>query len=203
MLSEEQIEEIREELTKLSMEEQQKKLREILAKLSPEEREQLVGKQSCPFCLMVEGKIPVKRVYEDGKVLAILDINPANKGHTLLFPKEHAQVLSQVHDSVVKELFVVANKISTAIFDGMKAQGTNIFVANGPVAGQTAPHVLIHIIPRFTKDGVAMAWEGKKVEEKEMDSALEAIRKKIPIDQPKIAIEKKLTPHKADQERIP
>ena len=104
MLTPEKIEEIKKQLMDLGPEEQQEKLKELLATLNPEEQEQLVGKRECPFCLMGQGKIPVKTVYEDGEVKAILDINPANKGHILLFPKDHAGVLAQVPDNIIKKV---------------------------------------------------------------------------------------------------
>lgn len=179
-LTPEKIEEIKKELMALEPEAQQKKLQEILAEMSPEEREQLVGKQECPFCLMVQGKIPVKKVYDDDSVMAILDINPANKGHVLLFPKEHASFLAQVPDDTVTHLFKVANKIAAGVFDGMQAQGTNILVANGAAAGQTAPHVIVNIIPRFEKDKVSIGWNPIKIEDSEMDEIAEKIRSKIP-----------------------
>jgi len=169
-LTEEKIQEIKEQLEDLSPEEQKAKLQEILATLSPEDREQLMGgQQQCPFCLMVQGQIPVKKVYEDDICLAILDINPANKGHVLLFPKTHYQLLAQVDDNEVAHLFKIANKLSTAVFEAVGAQGTNILVANGPVAGQTAPHVLVNIIPRFEKDKVSIGWQPQKIDEKEME----------------------------------
>lgn len=202
-LTPEQVEEIKEQLMNLEPEEQQKKLREILSKFSPEEREQLVGKQECPFCLMVAGKIPVKTVYEDDKVLAILDINPANKGHTLLFPKEHASLLNQVPEKDIQHLFSIANKIATAVFEATKAEGTNIFVANGAAAGQTSPHTLINIIPRFAKDKVSMAWEHKKIEEKEMETIAASITKNIPKEKPKEEHKTKHLSHKEDEQRIP
>lgn len=198
MLTPETIEEIKEKLMNLPPEEQKKKFTEILSTLPEEEKEQLVGKQQCPFCLMVEGKIPVKKVYEDEKVLAILDINPANKGHVLLFPKNHASTMNEVPDDVVKHCFSVANKISKAL----KAEGTNIFLANGNVAGQTAPHVLIHIIPRFKGDKVAMEWESIKVNDKEMESIAESIKKNIPKEKPK-EVEIKKVEVKEDHPRIP
>jgi histidine triad (HIT) family protein len=201
MLTPEQIEAIKGELMSLKPEEQKKKFAEILSKLSEEEKEQLVGKQQCPFCLMAEGKIPVKKVYEDDKVLAILDINPANKGHTLLFPKNHAKIMPEVPEEVAKHCFSVANKISKALVDSIGAEGTNIFLANGSVAGQTAPHVLIHIIPRHKGDKVSMEWEGHKEEDKEMETTAEAIRKKIPKE--KLKEEKKKVSVMEDHPRIP
>ncbi len=193
MLSQEKIEEIKAQLQGLSQEDQQKKFQGILETLDPEEREQITGKQQCPFCLMAKGEIPVKKVYEDETLLGILDIRPANKGHTLLFPKEHHRVLSTVPEPLIAHMFSTANKLSTAIFDAMNAQGTNIHVANGPAAGQTATHVLVNIIPRFTKDKVVIGWDAEKIDENEMENIADSIRKKIPKDRPKLT-EKKETP---------
>ena len=205
-LTQEKIEQIRNELEGLSEEEQQQKFQEIISTLDPEEREQLTGKQQCPFCLMAKGEIPVKKVYEDDMLLGILDIRPANKGHVLLFPKEHHRVMSTVPEPVVGELFKVANKLSTAIFETVGAQGTNIFVANGPAAGQTAPHMLVNIIPRFAKDGVNMRWNAQAIEDSELETIAETIRKKTPREKPKIALEKKeekIVQQKGKMERLP
>ncbi len=205
-LTQEKIEQIRNELEGLSEEEQQKKFQEIITTLSPEEREQLVGRQQCPFCLMVKGEIPVKKVYEDDTLLGILDIRPANKGHVLLFPKEHHRVMSTVPDQVIGELFKVANKLSTAIFETVGAQGTNIFVANGPAAGQTAPHMLVNIIPRFAKDNVSIGWNAQTIEDNELETLSENIRKKTPREKPKIALEKKeekIVQQKGKMDRLP
>ncbi len=184
-LTQEKIDSIKKELEGLSPEEQQKKLQEILSKLPPEEREELMGgsgggggEQQCPFCLMVEGKIPVRKVYEDDVCVAILDINPANPGHTLLFPKKHYQLFAQIGDREVAHLFKVANKLSVAMFESLNPIGTNILVANGPGAGQTAPHALVNIIPRFDKDEVQLAWNPKKQTDEEMDAMAAKIREK-------------------------
>lgn len=193
-LTEEKVNEIKKQLEGLSPEEQKEKFQEILATLSPEEREELTGgQQQCPFCLMVQGQIPVKKIYEDDTCMAILDINPANKGHILLFPKNHAPFMAAVDDSDVGHLFKVANMLSKAVFEAMGAEGTNILVANGPVAGQTAPHVLINIIPRKQGDKVSIGWEPQKVEESEMEEIANKIISKtqqvkkdtVVIEQPK------------------
>ena len=202
MLTQEKIEEIKMQLIGLEPEKQQQKLKEILSTLSEEEREQLVGKQQCPFCLMVEGKIQVKTVYEDEKVLAILDINPANKGHTLVFPKSHAKLFQELNESLAQHCSTVAHKISNALIEGLKAEGTSIFVANGTVAGQTAPHVLINVIPRFSGDNIDFSWNHKKIDETEMDKTLEAIKFRIRKETPKIENNKERKNIKEDQ-RIP
>ena len=180
VLTPEKINEIKAQLAGLSPETQQEKLQEIVATLDPEEQEQLFGKQKCPFCAMAAGEIPVKKVYEDAECIAILDINPANKGHMLLFPKKHYGMMAQMPDDEAGKLYAVANKLAKAAFDGLKASGSNIVVGNGAIAGQRAPYALINIIPRFDGDKVVVGWNPVKLSEDEMDDALKQISAHIP-----------------------
>lgn len=180
-LTSEKIEEIKKKLLSTPQDKQQEKLQEIVATLTEEEiadlQKALSGSQ-CPFCSMVEGHIPVKKVYEDENVMAILDINPANKGHTLVFPKKHASILSQLDDKSIEHLFKITNKISVALFESLGVEGTNILVANGKTAGQTSPHVLVNVIPRSKDDNVSIGWESVKLSEKEITDIQQAIIQK-------------------------
>lgn len=149
-------------------------LKEKLAKMSPEELKEFQKKQ-CIFCQMIDGKVQVKKVYEDDKSIAVLDINPANPGHVLLLPKEHYSVMPQIPEEEVAHLFVVARFLSNAVLKSLEASGTNIIVANGPAAGQRAQHFMIHVIPRKEGDGIQF----KLPQKKHSDSDLNTIRDKI------------------------
>ena len=48
-----------------------------------------MNKDDCIFCKIANGEIPSATVYEDSICRVILDVNPANKGHALIIPKEH------------------------------------------------------------------------------------------------------------------
>jgi len=124
-----------------------------LANMSPEQLQKL-QKQNCIFCHIISGKVASKKIYEDDKVLAILDINPANPGHILLLIKEHYQIMPQIPDDEISHIFMVAKAISHVCLKALKAQGTNIFIANGMIAGQKAPHFMLHIIPRANVDEI-------------------------------------------------
>lgn len=166
------------EISKLGPEEQQKVLPDFLKTLSKEQVEFLQKQQSrCPFCSIVKKEIKTFIVYEDESVMAILDINPANKGHVLLFPLEHTETLMDLKD--VDHIFRVAKKINDAVVKGLGVTGTNIFIANGQVAGQMTPHFMIHIIPRVEGDGVNFAWDAKKFSEGEMEEAAGLIKSNI------------------------
>ncbi len=174
-------------------EEQVRKLQEKLKSMSPEEVQELIKKQ-CLFCNIIDGNISSNKIFEDDKCLAVLDINPATKGHTLLFPKTHFQFSNQVPEELVGHLFVVANKISEKLFEILKVDGTSIYLGNGQIAGQNVPHVMIHIIPRFEKDNVSIGWKGIKIADSEMIKLREElsaackniIRKKEITEKPKV-----------------
>jgi len=155
-------------------EEQMKALQEKIKQMSPEELKEFQKKQ-CIFCQMVAGKVASKKVYEDDRAIAILDINPANPGHMLLFPKEHYTIMPQMPDEEINHVFMVTKALSNALLKGIGSQGTNVIVANGVAAGQRAQHFMIHIIPRMDKDDLHFTLPQNTIPENE----LEKIRKKL------------------------
>ncbi len=165
------------EIARLPGPQQQERLNAFLKTLTPEQVEFLKKQQGggCVFCSIAEGKIASKKVYEDGNFLAVLDIQPAAKGHVLLFPKKHYQLLGQMSSEEVGRLFVVATTLSRAVFEGLQAEGTNMYVASGAVAGQIVPHVVVHLIPRWKGDTVHFSWEGIRIDEQEMNSIHERL----------------------------
>ncbi len=178
IFSEEQIEELNK-ISQMSEEEQKKVLPEFLKKLSPEQLNSLKQSQpsQCPFCLIVEGKIKAKKIYEDNEIIAALEINPVSIGHTLIFPKKHVSVLAQLKD--VSHLFNMTNKISSVLFETLKAQGTNILVSNGPAAGQVIPHLVVEVMPRFEKDKLSFNLPRKKASEEDLDKIHSSLKGKI------------------------
>ncbi|MBI2662233.1 HIT domain-containing protein [Candidatus Woesearchaeota archaeon] len=142
-------------------EEQRRVLEEKLKNMSPEELAKL-QKQQCIFCQIISRKIPTKKIFEDEKCLAILDINPAAKGHLLLIPKEHYAIMPQVPEELLNHLTTISKKLSQILLRALKVSGTNIFIANGPAAGQRAQHFLVHIIPRKELDKI-MDWDEKLI----------------------------------------
>lgn len=152
---------------------------EQLRQLSPEQLAEL-QKQQCIFCHIIAGKVASKKVYENDAVMAILDINPANPGHVLLLPKEHYAVMPQMPDEIITKLAIAAKKISHAMLRAFKAEGTNIFLANGVAAGQKAQHCMMHIIPRKEGDGITMFQLPKKeMDEKEAETLTLTLKKSI------------------------
>lgn len=109
--------------------------------------------ENCLFCKIISGEIPSKRVYEDDYVYAFLDIYPASEGHTLIAPKKHYNSFTDMDPEDVARLFEAARKITAAVEKAFSAEGSNIGINNGEVAGQEVPHVHVHVIPRKKGDG--------------------------------------------------
>jgi len=158
--------------------EQAKALQEKLKQMSPEELKQF-QKQQCIFCQIISGKVASKKVYEDEKCMAILDINPANPGHLLVMPKEHYQIMPMVPDDEIVHLSMVSKALSHALLKALKVEGANIFIANGIAAGQRAQHFMLHVIPRKEGDGVGMQIPEKQTTAQELAAVKKAVIERI------------------------
>src|SRR3989344_4573382 len=139
----------------------------------------MIARESCLLCQIVANRVPSYKVYEDDLTLAVLDVNGANPGHCFVIPKNHYPIIEQVPDQELGNHFVVANKISSAIFETLKAQGTNIFIRNGIPAGQQVAHFMINVIPRKENDGVNLQWKPRQLSEEEMSTVELKLKEQI------------------------
>jgi len=130
----------------------------------------------CIFCKIIAGEIPSTKIYEDEKVLAFLDINPINPGHTLVIPKTHSEDLLTASEDDLVAVIKAVKKIAPAVVRGVGAQGFNLGVNNGEAAGQIVNHLHFHIMPRFEGDGFKL-WGGRQYKEGEIDEYAERIKK--------------------------
>ncbi|MFO8016933.1 MAG: HIT domain-containing protein [Candidatus Woesearchaeota archaeon] len=157
----------------------QQPTQEELKNMSPEQIAEM-QKQNCIFCHIISGKVASKKVFEDDKCTAVLDINPANPGHVLLMPNEHYAIMPLIPDDVMGHLFMVTKGISHACLKAFKAQGTNIFIANGVAAGQKAQHFMIHVIPRKDDDGLTnFELPKKNMTGEQKDQLMKALKPQI------------------------
>ena len=113
----------------------------------------MVIMEDCIFCKIIAERVPSYKVYEDDAVFAFLDVYPASEGHTLVAPKKHFNKFTDMDTESIALLFEAARKITAAIEKAFSAEGSNIGINNGKVAGQEIPHVHVHVIPRKKGDG--------------------------------------------------
>ena len=98
------------------------------------------------FCAIISGETPTVIVWESERLIAFLDHRPLFHGHTLLVPKVHVMLLSDLPADLVPEFFTTAQRLERGVEDGLGADGSMILINN--VVSQSVPHLHLHVIPR-------------------------------------------------------
>lgn len=136
-------------------------------------------KDDCIFCKIANGQIPSNVVYEDDRYTCILDLNPAEKGHTLIITKEHFDDIFDADEVTLKTIMPVATLVGKAVMKALNADGVNIVQNNHEAAGQTVRHLHIHIIPRFFGHEKILTWTQHDIDSQEQKEIAKKIRAKL------------------------
>ena len=129
-----------------------------------------MNKDDCVFCKMIDGQIPVTKIYEDRVVLAFLDIGPLSDGHTLVIPKQHFEKLDECPSQLLSQVGARLGTIAKAVREAMDSDGYNILCNTGRAAGQLVKHVHFHIIPRNMGDGIFNRWRAYEYEKGKIET---------------------------------
>ncbi|GAA5902810.1 hypothetical protein JCM8208_006482 [Rhodotorula glutinis] len=97
-------------------------------------------------------RVPNQVFYQSALSAGIVNLKPLVPGHVLVIPRRVAPRFRDLTADEVTDLFQSVHQISRVIEHEYKAQALNIALQDGPLAGQSVPHVHIHIIPRHAKD---------------------------------------------------
>ena len=116
---------------------------------------------TCVFCKIVAGQIPCFKLLEDATTIAFMDINPVNPGHALAVAKGHWPTVDVIPPEVLGDVARSAQRIARAVLKELKPHGVNLLQANGEGAGQSVPHLHIHVMPRVKGDDVNLNWQPK------------------------------------------
>ena len=102
------------------------------------------------FTKIINGEIPSYKVAENDKFYAFLDINPLQKGHTLVVPKlaePEADYIFNLEDDILSEMLVFAKQVAKGIQGAVDCKRVGV-----AVIGLEVPHVHMHLIP-INKEG--------------------------------------------------
>ena len=102
------------------------------------------------FSKIIDGEIPSYKVAENEKFYAFLDINPLQKGHTLVVPKlaePEADYIFDLEDDILSEMLVFAKQVARGIKGAVECKRVGV-----AVIGLEVPHVHMHLIP-ISKEG--------------------------------------------------
>ncbi|OGI72289.1 hypothetical protein A3J61_02160 [Candidatus Nomurabacteria bacterium RIFCSPHIGHO2_02_FULL_38_15] len=127
------------------------------------------------FEKIIDNEIPAQIIYEDDRVIGILDTNPVNIGHTLVIPKYPWANIYEIPAEDFGYAMQITQMLAIKIKSALDAEGINIIMNNDSVAGQVVFHAHIHIVPRYTGDG-HQHWHGaRKYEDGEAELVAEKI----------------------------
>lgn len=113
---------------------------------------------SCVFCAIVAGEAPAITIFEDDDCLAILDIRPFTRGHTLVIPKAHTVDLTDTPAATLGRMTAIGQRIAKAArVSGLHADGNNIAINDGKAAFQSVFHIHLHVVPRRDGDKLSFA----------------------------------------------
>ncbi|MBM4457345.1 MAG: HIT family protein [Chloroflexi bacterium] len=111
----------------------------------------------CIFCAILAGQAEGSFVYRDDLCTAFLDIHQPTAGKLLVVPNLHAAALADLPPQTGGRMLQVAQKLAAALRrSGLPCEGVNLFLADGRAAGQDVFHVHLHVMPRFTGDGIRL-----------------------------------------------
>jgi diadenosine tetraphosphate (Ap4A) HIT family hydrolase len=102
----------------------------------------------CPFCTL-----PPERIIDSNDLaLVIRDGYPVSPGHTLVIPKRHIGSWFEITQAEQQAVLDLLAKAKAVLENEFKPDGYNIGINDGPTAGQTVPHLHMHLIPRYKGD---------------------------------------------------
>lgn len=124
------------------------------------------------FTRIINGEIPCYKIAEDENYFAFLDINPVQKGHTLVIPKVETDYIFSLDDQTLAGLTLFAKKVAAAIEKAIPCKRIGV-----AVMGMEVPHAHIHLVPIQNEGDLNFAKAHLKLEPAEMEAIAEKIRK--------------------------
>ncbi|MCH2234613.1 MAG: HIT family protein [Crocinitomicaceae bacterium] len=94
------------------------------------------------FTKIINGEIPSYKVHENDDFLAFLDINPLQKGHTLIVPKKEVDYFFDQDNDTIQEMILFSKEVARKIKDSFPCNRVGM-----TVIGLEVPHAHIHLIP--------------------------------------------------------
>lgn len=103
---------------------------------------------NCPFCQLDAACI----VFSDDVTLVIRDAFPVSPGHTLIIPRRHVGSFFELTAPERASMFELLTQAKVELDETLQPDGFNIGINDGAAAGQTVPHLHLHLIPRYRGD---------------------------------------------------
>ncbi len=112
----------------------------------------------CIFCKIIAGELPGTIVGEDERTVALMDINPATRGHVLVVPRAHSVDLLSIEEEDLHAVALASQRQAARAKERLGAEGVNLVNSCGALAWQTVFHFHMHVIPRYADDPLRLPW---------------------------------------------
>jgi len=108
----------------------------------------VMSPKTCAFCTLPSARV----IDENATAMVIRDGYPVSPGHTLLIPKRHTGSFFDLSTQERDDMLALLDCSKRVLDAELQPQGYNIGINDGAAAGQTVPHLHVHLIPRFEGD---------------------------------------------------
>lgn len=115
----------------------------------------VIRMKDCLFCKIIKNEVESKKIYEDDKVIAILDAYPDVDGHTLIIPKKHYNDFNDLDDEILLHINKIAKKLVPMLMD--KFNATGFALINNYGDRQIIKHYHLHLLPDYMKKKATMS----------------------------------------------
>jgi len=210
MLSKEQLSQVKEQLFKQLEnwpESQRESAKEQISSMSDEELEKFLIKnkmiktdggeqnennQECIFCSIIKNEIPSYKLDENENAVAVLEINPISKGHTIIIPKAHIN-----SEALTSDMFSFGEEISQKIKHILKPKKVEAKVT------ELFNHAIINILPVYKDETFKSPRKKEKPEElkKVQEALMQEIKPKK--EKPDKKTKEKIEVEKLEPEKLP
>jgi histidine triad (HIT) family protein len=130
----------------------------------------------CLFCKIVAGEIPSHTIEQDDETVAFMDINPWTRGHALVIPKQHSRNLYDIEADDLAAIHATAQRLALRMRDRLNCEGVNIIQSSEPAAMQTVLHTHVHVLPRYSDDGLRLPAHPKPADDEQLAKLAEELR---------------------------
>jgi len=131
----------------------------------------------CIFCKIVAGELPSRKIDEDERTIAFMDINPATRGHALVIPRAHSKDLTEIEPEDLGAVAVAAQRLARRAKEVLGADGINLINSCGAQAWQTVFHFHVHVIPRYVDDPLRLPWKPAPGDRDEIAAAADLLQR--------------------------
>jgi len=126
------------------------------------------------FSKIVKGEIPSYKVAEDENYYAFLDINPLQKGHTLVIPKVEDDYIFNLDEKTYEGLMMFARKVALGLKEAIPCKRVGV-----AVLGMEVPHVHVHLVPMQAEKDMLFSNPKLQLSNEEMTEIASKIASKV------------------------